>query len=395
VSDIWSDAPLAIAPTTASPQAGVLVSAVAAASLSRRVRRVALGTMTVGGAGAVLFVFLIGVSGSDLAEGLSSVRSEAVREFLFSAIPVALVIFFVLLATAGRRVWLTRNLLGDDLTRTARSPLKLVRGLLVVGMPLCVFGTVIGLLGSEVTSILAVGAPQAAAFVASAILATRVRDLLADLRPPQQQPPQSPIASVASAPDALPDTGENVPMAAVAVVALPAPETLQYAMASSDEARDFLRLFDLLAIYAAVVHGLGVPGLADTVAQMLTGAGSGMGTVNWFEEAANMTRALVEVASLVVALGWAIWAPAYVAFGAVLYRTGLALATTGLAAALIGTGLVMYEFSHRAGDGFSRAVWLGPALQGWLFPCVMLFCLTRARVRAAFVENAAKRRGTS
>jgi hypothetical protein len=372
----------------------VLVSAVAAASLSRRVRRVALGTMTVGGAGAVLFVLLIGASGSDLAEGLSSVRSHAVREFLFSAVPVALVIFFVLLAAAGRRVWLTRNLLGDDLTRTARSPLKVVRGLLVVGMPLCLFGTVIGLLGSEVTSILAIGAPQAAAFIASAILATRVRDLLADLRP-SQQPPQPPIASLAAAPEVLPDAGENVPMAAVAVVALPAPATLQYAMASGDEARDFLRLFDLLAIYAAVVHGLGIPGLADTVAQMLTGAGSGMGMVNWFEEAANMTRALVEVAGLVVALGWALWAPAYVAFGAVLYRTGLALATTGLAAALIGTGLVMYEFSHRTGDGFSRAVWLGPALQSWLFPSVMLFCLTRARVRAAFAENAAKRRGTS
>src|SRR4051812_15400812 len=96
--------------TTASPPPpSEVVNAFAAASLVRRVRRVALGTMTVGGAGAVLFVLLLIASGNDLATGLASVRSRAVRDLLFSAIPVALVVFFVILAAAGRGVWLTRH----------------------------------------------------------------------------------------------------------------------------------------------------------------------------------------------------------------------------------------------------------------------------------------------
>jgi hypothetical protein len=350
-----------------------------AASISRRLRRVGRGTMLVGALGAALFVGLLIPFETQMAYGLLSVQSGAVRDALFRFVPIGLTVFFVVLAALGRRLWVKQ-----PPANSVRRALKNIRVLLVVGMPLCLIGGVIGLLGRELPGVLAVGLPQAAAFVGCAVVAGRVRDLLADLSPRWViVPAAAPALATPAEPRAV------LPVDAIPT-ASPVPATagsLQYANARDDETRDFLRLFDLLSIFAAVIYGMQIPGLADATVESLGRLTPGGIMINSFDVVVGLTTQLVQLVALVVAVGWALWGPVYVAFGAVFYRTALGLATCDLAAAVLSTGLAFYARTSANVYEGGPVNWLEPTLSRWLLPAVMLFCLTRARVRRTFAKT--------
>jgi hypothetical protein len=380
--------PLALEPVPALP-----VPAAAGAVLPQAADRVRGHVASVGMFAVVLGVLGAGLAavtllgfGQDLASGVEGILdSPSVREAMFFGVPALLMVYFVIVAAAGRR------LLGSGVPPAAhRATLSRTRGLLVLGMLLTLLATVLGLLARNVGAMLTVGIVHLLAFVASARLATRVRDTLSEidtvgpLAPPVLRPARViPI-------DADEPWPARPPAAAVAA---PHAGELDYASSRHDSTRDFLRLFDLLAVFGAVMYGLRVPGLLDRVLDRGPAAltqFTGVLAPGMMATYADVLGDLVIPAvAAIVAVGWAFWGTVYVAFGPVLYRLCFALAALGVAVAALQTGLFLMVWTQTfwSQQDARGLEWLAAATQGWLFPVVMLFSLTRPRVRQSFRER--------
>lgn len=349
------------------------------AAWNERLRRTGSFAAVLGCAGAVLSTLTILAAGGSVGGARFAFQSQMVGDAILYGVPLLLVACFVPLASSGLR--LRKN--WRPAPAPTRQTLALMRALLLCGMLVSLIGVVFAMNGRGSMGLLPFGAVSLGCFVASAVLATRVRDALFDLAEPINPAPTTPepraVLPVEPFDESAAGEGKSPgdwPAAA------PALGMLNYAAAADDPVRDFLRLFDLLAIFGCVAYGLQVPRLVDHSISLLAKASAGGLPVSLGNNAGTLRIALV-LLSTATAIGWALWGALYVARGPVYYRVCFALAAAG-----IGTALLAVWGNLMDANLWTLSLFIA------LYPAVMLFGLTRKRVRGAFAERSGRGRDT-